>query len=147
MAIDYTYYDINKDGTNELIIVTNTLSDKYNIGEIYTYDGSKANMFINDDCLGERCRVAIYDNGIVYFYAFGGAKYYDLYFYSIGSDGYSREIISTYMVEIDENDNFIITDSNTKSKTDYSSDEEVISSVINGAKQVDLDKLEWNEIK
>ena len=140
MTINYCYYDINKDGNNELIVS----GTKNNIIAIYTYDGGTVNVFINDSCLGERCNVSIYDNGIIYFYGAGGAAVHGLTFYKIGNDGYSREIVKDFGVEIKDGIYNIESDG---VKTDFKSDKEAIDSVVNGASVVDLSKLEFKEIK
>ena len=141
--IYYVFYDVNKDENNEMIV-----GDGNNaIYEMYTYDGKKALRFYNDSCLGERCNSSIYDNGIVYFYGSGGANLHGLDFYKIASDGYSKESFKSYEVEYDSNRNVTITDSLTKEKTNYKTDEEVISSVVGNATKVDLSKLSWIEIK
>ena len=146
MSFNYTYYDINKDGKKELIVVTNTDSKSYNIAEIYTYDGTKPVKFISESCLGERCTADVYDNGIIYFYGAGGAMMHGLSFYKIDSNGYDKNTFKDYVVEIDNNKNVIITDGITKTKTDFTSDDQVISSVVGSANKVDLSKLEWKEI-
>lgn len=146
MSFNYTYYDINKDGKKELIVVTNTDSKSYNIAEIYTYDGTKPVKFISESCLGERCTADVYDNGIIYFYGAGGAMMHGLSFYKIDTNGYDKNIFRDYVVEIDNNKNVIITDSITKVKTDFTSDDQVISSVMGTANRVDLSKLEWKDI-
>ena len=141
-TFNYVYYDINNDNNNELIV-----GNEKSIYEIYTYDGNKPIRFFNESCLGERCNAKIYDNGLIYFYGAGGASIHGLDFFKIASDGYSKETFKSYSVEYDENKNVTITDNITKSKTNYTNDEEVISSLIDNAKEVDLTKLNWNEIK
>ena len=143
ISFNYIYYDINKDGKNELIIG----DGKDSIFEIYTYDGNKTNRFFNESCLGERCSTEIYSNGIIYFYGSGGANIHGLDFYKIANDGYSEDTIKSYEVEYDENKNITITDEITNTKTNYKSDEEVISNVVGNANKVDLSKLNWQEIK
>ena len=146
-ALKYSFYDINSDGKNELIVITSSQNYKYNIADIYTYDGNKPVVFIGEACLGERCSAEIYDNGIIYFYGSGGAMIHGLDFYKIASDGYSKETYKSYSVEYDSNRNVTITDNNTKSVTTYKTDEEVISSVVGNSKKVDLSKLNWIEIE
>ena len=146
LIFNYVYYDINKDGNNELIVVFSSPSAQYHIAEIYTYDGNKASMFIpQQGCLGERCSATLYDNGIIYFYGAGGARVHGLTFYKIGDNGYSIEIVKDYGVEIDENGNYTISEGDTV--TSYKSDEEAINSVVGNAKKVDMTKLDWKEIK
>lgn len=146
MTLNYVYYDINKDGNDELIVFSNSSSKNNNLAEIYTYDGNKANKFINDICLGEKCIAKIYDNGIIYYYGAGGALFHELVFYKIGNDGYSKKVVKNYSVEYSDN-NVAVTDSATKTKTDYTTDEDVILNVVGNAKEIDLSILEWKEIK
>ena len=143
LSFNYIYYDINKDNKNELIIG----DGKDSIFEIYTYDGKEIHKFINNECLGERCKATIYNNGIIYFYGASGASIHGLDFYKIANDGYSKDTIKSYEVEYDENKNITITDTTINNKTNYKSDEEVISNVVGNANEVDLSKLNWVEIK
>ena len=145
MTLNYVYYDINKDNNNELIVFANDPYKNNNIVEIYTYDGEKAKKFINDSCLGERCSLKIYNNGIIYFYGAGGALIHGLEFYKIGNDGYSKENIATFSVESDENNNITITTNNNK--TNYKTDEEVIKSIVNDSEEVNISNLEWKAIE
>lgn len=139
MVINYAYYDINKDGSNEMIV-----TDTNNIIEIYTYDGNKANAFFKDSCLGERCNAHIYENGLIYFYGAGGASLHGLTFYKIGADGYSKDIVKDFGVEIHDG---VYTIESDGVITDFKSDEEVINSVVGNTKKVDLSRLNWKEIK
>lgn len=145
--LKYTYYDINKDGKNEMIVISSSEGYEYNIAEIYIYDGSNSSPFVNEGCLGERCSAEIYNNGIIYFYGSGGAMIHGLHFYKIGNDGYSKDTFKSFSVEYDSNRNVTITDNLMKEKTNYKNDEEVISSVVGSARKVDLSKLSWIEIK
>ena len=150
MSFNYTYYDINKDGNNELVVVTNSpTKESDNIADIYTYDGNKANMFIHEGCLGERCSAAIYDNGIIYFEGSGGAAVHGYTIYKIGADGYSKETVKDYTVEYTDLDgkSFIVTNDITNQIENFLSIDELESSLIGSANKVDLSKLDWEEIK
>ena len=144
-TLKYTYYDINKDGEKELIINTSGESSEFEIAEIYTYNGTKAIRFIEKDCLGERCSAEIYDNGIIYFYGASSARSHGVDFYKIASDGYTKETISTYGVEYDENGKLTILDSNNN-KTEFKTEDELINSVKKDANTIDLSTLNWKEI-
>lgn len=143
VIFNYTYYDINKDGKDELIVG----NAEDSIYEVYTYDGNKAVRFLDSNCLGDRCSAELWDNGIIYFEGSGGAYIHGLDFYKIADDGYSRKIVSSYEVEYDEDKNVTITDNKTNKKTNYSTDEQVISDVKGNANTMDLSKLDWKEIK
>ena len=78
------------------------------------------------------------------FYGAGGASRHGLDFYKIGSDGYTRETIGSYGVEYSEDMSVTIT--NGGKKTNYTSDDEVINSVIGNGKKVDLNSLKWNSL-
>ena len=143
VIFNYAFYDINGDGKNEMIVGDGSEG----IYEIYTYDGSKVERFFNSVCLGERCAAQIYDNGIVYFNGSGGASVHSYSFYKIGSDGYSKEIIKSYIAEYDESGNVTITDDVTKAVTSFKKSDELIASVVGNGKVVDLSKINWIEIK
>ena len=143
VKFNYVYYDVDKNGSNELLISDNG-NGKYNLVDLYTYDGNKAAKLVTDNCLGDRCSLSLYDNGIMYFYGAGGASHHGLDFYKIGSNGYSRETIGSYGVDISEDRS--VTIMNGDKKTNYTSDDEVINSVIGNAKRVELDSLKWNSI-
>ena len=145
MTLNYVYYDINKDNNNELIVFANDPYKNNNIVEIYTHDGERSKKFINDSCLGERCYVKIYNNGIIFFYGAGGANLHGLEFYKIGNDGYSKENIATFSVKSDENNNITITTNNNK--TDYKTDEEVIKSIVKEKEEINISNLEWKTIE
>ena len=145
MTFNYAYYDINKDNNNELIVFTNSSTAINNISEIYTFDGEKAKKFIDNSCLGERCSAKIYNNGIIYFYGAGGAYTHGLEFYKIGNDGYSKEEIATFIVEIDKNNNNTIKANNDV--TEFKSDEEAIKSIVKDSKVINLSNLEWKAIE
>ncbi len=145
MSFKYTYYDINKDNKNELIVTNNNTDLNNIIIEIYTYNGTKPIRFLENDCLGERCSAEIYENGIIYFYGSSGAKLHGLDFYKIASNGYSKESLGSYEVEYDENNKAKI--SIEKKETNFTSDEEVIKNVVGESNQLDLSKLSWTEIK
>ena len=141
IIFNYVYYDINKDGNNELII-----GPMY---EIYTYDGNKANRLINENCLGERCSVALYNDGTIHFEGSGGAAIHGYAVYKIGADGNSRETVKDYTVEYTDQDGktFVVTNNITNQTENFLSIDELESSLIGNAKKVDMTKLDWKEIK
>lgn len=143
VKFNYVYYDINKDGKNELIVGDGENS----IFEVYTYNNNPVRLFKDETCLGDRCSLKLWDNGIMYFYGSSGASIHGLTFYKIDTDGYSRKTVKDYEVEYDENHNVTITDNISKNVTRFTSDDEVISSVKGNAKDIDLSKLDWKEIK
>ena len=117
--------------------------------EIYTYDGNKANRLINENCLGERCSVALYNDGTIYFEGSGGAAIHGYAVYKIGADGNSRETVKDYTVEYTDQDGktFVVTNNITNKTENFLSIDELESSLIGSAKKVDMTKLDWKEIK
>ena len=144
MSINYVYYDINKDGNNELIVFTNSDDKNGSIIDIYTSDGNNTNTFDAGCVLGERCSATIYDNGIIYFYGSGGATVHGLTFYKIGNDGYTFEKEKEFDVEVN---NGVYSAELNGVKTEFKSDDEVIKSIVNSASKVDMFSLNYKEIK
>ena len=118
----YTYYDIDKDNHDELLISYDT-DNKHFVTTIFTNDG-------------------IYDNGLIVTNGSGGATI----------EGYSFQTIDKSTdkdYEVNYNNSKIesIIDMKTEKKTDYNTVEELLSDNIGNNQKVDLEKLTWNEIK
>lgn len=88
VKIAYGFYDIDKNGVDELIV-----GAEGNIGAIYTYDktNNKVEKIHYLDTM-ERGRTAVYDNGVIFSQGAGGAM---LHYYEFGkiSNGTTYEII------------------------------------------------------
>ena len=144
VKFNYAFYDIDNNGSKELLISDNGYDGTHRLVDLYSYDGNNAIKLFTDICLGDRCSVNLYDSGIMFFYGSGGASRHSLEFYKLGSNGYNKESIASYGVEIDDNNNVTVMEGNTK--TNYTSDDDVINHFVGSAKKVDLSSLNWNVI-
>ena len=149
---NYTYYDIDKNNTDELIITVNN-SGKHTIIGIFTYDGTKPVKLIDDYSLGDRSIVKIYDNGILYLSGSSGASSGSLTFSKIASDGHTNEIVQKYYYQYDESNNVSYYSELDKygngiesSKFNYTSTEEIESVHLNNSSIVSMDNLTWKNI-
>ena len=145
----YSFFDINKDGIDELLI-NNIFID------IFSYDGNKIIRLFEDNasCLGERCSIDLYDDGTIFFRGSGGASQHYISFYNINKNTSTRNTINSYYLKYEENGNVTIYDEktydfdkDTGTKLNYTSEEELLSENLKNAKKIDLEKLAWNEIK
>ena len=97
VKIAYGFYDIDKNGVNELIVGVDG-----NVGAIYTYDkmNNKVEKIHYLDTM-ERGRTTIYDNGVIFSQGAGGAM---LHYYEFGkiSNGTTYEIIEDIEEEYKE---------------------------------------------
>ena len=144
VTFNYLYYDINKDNKDELII-----GNGNSIIAIHAYNGTSSISLFENRCLGDRCQVELWDNGIMFFEGSGGAAYHSYEFYKLGNDGYSKETIKKYYVEYKDNEvkTFTVTDRDTNEIVDFKSTDDIVASIKGNAKDVDLSKLNWIEIK
>ena len=145
----YSFFDINKDGIDELII-NNSIID------IFSYDGNKIIRLFEDNasCLGERCSIDLYDDGTIFFRGSGGASQHYISFYNINKNTSTRNTINSYYLKYEENGNVTIYDEktydfdkDTGTKLNYTSEEELLSENLKNTQKIDLEKLNWEEIK
>ena len=135
----YTYYDIDKDNHDELLISYES-DNKHFVTTIYTNDGTNIKEVAK---YWSRNRLyGIYDNGLIVTNGSGGATV----------EGYSFQTIDKstdkdYEVNYNNSEIESIIDMKTEKKTDYNTVEELLSDNIGNNQKVDLEKLTWNEIK
>lgn len=147
--LNYSFYDINKDGIKEMIITES-------IVDIFSFDGTNMIRLFQEEsnCLGYRCSLSIYDNGMIHFTGSGGAIYHYDSFYTINKNTSTLKEINSYyeVYEEDENGNITVSiydyddydeNSNDNKKLDFHSAEEAIAYNIGNASKIDLTKLEW----
>lgn len=104
-VIQYAFFDIDENGTNELLLQLNK-KESYattQIMDVYTFDGERAVKFFQNekfdlDTLAERSTLHIYDDGEMYIYGSNGAAYGSASFYKIDVDGYSCVLTDEYDV-------------------------------------------------
>lgn len=143
---NYTFYNIDNFGNDELIIVENS-SDNYTIIDIFTYDGLSPKKQITDSCLGDRCSVEIWNNGVFYYHGSGGASSGVLEFSKIASDGYTNEKIKTYYYEYDNANNIsFYSDVAQTNKLNYTSISQVEAIHLDNASVISMNSLTWNSI-
>ena len=150
----YSYFDINKDGIDELLI-NNSIID------IFSYDGNKIIRLFEDNasCLGERCSIDLYDDGTIFFRGSGGASRNYISFYNINKNTSTLNTINSYYLKYEKtspeelptltvyDEKTYDFDKDTGTKLNYTSEEELLSENLKNTKKIDLEKLTWNEIK
>ena len=146
-TMQYAFYDINKDGNDEMIITSNG-----NIIDIYGHNDNNILLIMKDNrgCLGERCQIDnIYDNGLIEFSGSGGATVHGIDFYTINSNNV-LETINSYVIIYNDENSYTIYDgktydysTGTGTKAKYTTTEELIADNVKDAKQIDLTKLDW----
>lgn len=135
----YTYYDIDKDNHDELLISYDS-DNKHFVTTIYTNDGTNIKEVAK---YWSRNRLyGIYDNGLIVTNGSGGATL----------EGYSFQTIDKstdkdYEVNYNNSEIESIIDMKTEKKADYNTVEELLSDNIGNNQKVNLENLTWNEIK
>lgn len=94
----YALYDIDKNGTQELIIGGGEdASNPWNY-DLYTYDGSKAVHVFPDFAFGYRTNFALYENGIVEVFYSSSAAESGTDFYRMNAAGTGAEIVENFSI-------------------------------------------------
>ena len=102
-AVFFTLYDIDGNGTKELIIaggedgigVSNPAFSSCNY-DIYGYDGTNVFHIFPEMEFGYRTDFSIYENGIIGVYYSYSAAESGVDFYRIGSDGFTPELVDSF---------------------------------------------------
>ncbi|MBD5450443.1 MAG: hypothetical protein HDR28_09900 [Lachnospiraceae bacterium] len=102
-AVFYAFYDIDGNGTKELIIaggedgigVANPAFSPCNY-DIYGYDGNNVFHLFPEMEFGYRTNFALYENGIIEVYYSCSAAESGVDFYKIGSDGLTPELVDSF---------------------------------------------------
>lgn len=95
MQFFYCNYDIDNNGTDELLIGYG----ENKIFDVYGFDGNKAVKLFNDETLAERSELIIFKNGVLKIHGSGGAKYGSEEFYKFSDNGYTLNKIKEYIVD------------------------------------------------
>lgn len=99
--IFYAFYDIDGNGTMELVIgggergVSNPAFSPWNY-DLYGYDGTKVVHIFPDMEFGYRTNFALYDNGVIEVFYSGSAAESGVDFYRIGNDGFTPELVDSF---------------------------------------------------
>lgn len=99
--IYYAFYDIDGNGTMELIIAggENGVSDPafspWNY-DLYGYDGTNVVHIFPEMEFGYRTNFSLYENGVIEVFYSGSAAESGVDFYKIGNDGYTPELVDSF---------------------------------------------------
>ena len=99
--IYYTFYDIDGNGTMELIIaggengVSNPTFSPWNY-DLYGYDGTNAVHIFPEMSFGYRTNFSFYENGVIEVFYSSSAAESGVDFYRIGTDGVTPELIDSF---------------------------------------------------
>lgn len=100
--IFYGFYDIDSDGTEELLVGLNDVDANIRIMDIYAYDGSIARKLMYDETMAERSPTNIYADGTIYKYSPDGASYGKAYFYKLSKEGYAAALYEQYELNTED---------------------------------------------
>lgn len=132
---NYTYYDIDNNGIDELLVSYN------GIKSIYTYDGNNPIEVIE---IGDRAELEIYNNGVIYHRSSTGAATGYMEFYKIvGND---KELLEDYDYLFENEELSIYDDIDYKNKLEYKSIEEVEQDNLSKVDLMELTMFKWYEI-
>ncbi len=99
--IYYTFYDIDGNGTMELIIaggenaVSNPTFSPWNY-DLYGYDGTNVVHIFPEMEFGYRTNFSLYDNGVIEVFYSGSAAESGVDFYRISTDGFTPELMDSF---------------------------------------------------
>ena len=100
--IYYTFYDIDGNGTMELIIagsensVSNPTFSPWNY-DLYGYDGTNIVHIFPEMSFGYRTNFSLYENGVIEVFYTSSAAESGVDFYKIGTDGFTPELIDSFI--------------------------------------------------
>lgn len=99
--IYYSFYDIDGNGTMELIIaggengVSNPTFSPWNY-DLYGYDGTNVVHIFPEMEFGYRTNFSLYENGVIEVFYSSSAAESGVDFYRIGTDGYTPELVDSF---------------------------------------------------
>ena len=99
--IYYAFYDIDGNGTMELIIaggengVSNPTFSPWNY-DLYGYDGTNVVHIFPEMSFGYRTNFSLYENGVIEVFYSSSAAESNVDFYRIGTDGFTPELIDSF---------------------------------------------------
>lgn len=99
--IYYTFYDIDGNGTMELIIgggehsTSNPVFSPWNY-DLYGYNGTKVVHLFPENEFGYRTNFSLYENGVIEVFYSSSAAESGVDFYKIGNDGFTPELIDSF---------------------------------------------------
>ena len=141
VKLTYTFYDIDKNGINELLVGADN-----SIGAIYSYDSvtnKPVKIFFQDTL--ERGNLDIYDNGIILSEGAGGAALHYYEFGKINEDGISYKLLESVEEEYkEESETPEYRNAENGEILGYSSLDEIMEKYIADAKT--YENINWVEI-
>lgn len=146
--IYYTFYDIDGNGTMELIIaggenaVANPTFSPWNY-DLYGYDETKVVHIFPEMEFGYRTNFSLYENGVIEVFYSNSAAESCVDFYKIGTDGFTPELIDSFAaVAHSEGDEPVFTYSQNRNEIT----EEEYNANIQGY-EIALTALDWIQIQ
>lgn len=100
-GIYYAFYDVDGNGTMELIIaggengISNPTVSPWNY-ELYGYDGTNVVHIFPEMSFGYRTNFSLYENGVIEVFYSGSAAESGVDFYNIGKDGFTPELVDSF---------------------------------------------------
>ena len=99
----YAYYDIDGNGSGELLIGLGTPDGSYvSCFDIFASDGTGITKFFDNESLGERSSLTVYTDGTIHFQGSNGAADGVVECWVIGSDGATPVSVLAYSYHYDE---------------------------------------------
>ena len=142
--IAYLFYDIDKNGTKEMICGISFKGTSFIPGAIYGYNPTtkKAEKLFFQDTL-ERGRMYIYDNGIIFSEGSGGAALHYYEFGKIAENGYSYNKIEDIEEEyLSQNAEPTYRNVDTKKTLEYKSRDEIKNKYVGNSKEITYEGVE-----
>ena len=136
VALTYEYYDIDKNGIDELIVGASGAP-----GAIYSFNKNEnkvTKIFFQDTI--ERGDLSIYDNGIIFSSGAGGAALHYYEFGKISKDGASYELLEKIEEKYEiENEPPVYRDVEASKELKYKSYDEIVDKYLSGANEVEFE--------
>jgi hypothetical protein len=135
--LSYTYYDIDNNGTKELILGLKEDDNTLMPAAIYTHNDNEVKKIYYLDTI-ERGNLEIYDNGILYSTGAGSATTHYYRFYKIASDGISLETLENIKEEYITDTEVKYYEGDTENTLDYKDSNEILKKYINNSNKLEL---------
>lgn len=143
IELGYTYYDIDNNGRNELIVgVTSENDNSLLPAAIYTYNENKEIKKIYFLDTIERGKISIYENGTIYSSGAGSASIHYYRFYKLSDDGNSKETLEEIREEYKTENDVVYYNNENDKILNYKNSNEIIKKYINGAKEITFSIVE-----
>lgn len=139
VKMTYSFYDINHDGVDELLMGANG-----SIGAIYAYDKTSKNpVKIYFQSTMERGNLDIYDNGVILSEGAGGAALHYYEFGRIAENTATYELIESIEEEyVDASTTPVYRDSTSRETLAYTSLDEIMNKYVSGAAKIQSNSVE-----